>query len=155
MPSRIKSVYPDIGTDYIPCSLAEIMEHLSDSYGLYKGKKQCDAVVLFSESKSIWAAQQNWHKKEKKQWVGKRLKLTLPIASEAGIMEEILSHGPDIEVLSPHSLRELTKSRIKQMQKGYKEKLRWLGLATLGCDRISQTDENETFFVIPNNLDEN
>ncbi|MBU3917747.1 WYL domain-containing protein [bacterium] len=120
MPSRIKTIYPEIGADFVKRPFSEIEKHLSGSYGLYKGEKREDAVLLFSKQKSIWAERQKWHENEKKQWVGKQLKLTIPIASQEGIMEEILSHGPDIEVIAPRTLRELTISRINQTQTIYK-----------------------------------
>lgn len=119
MPSRIKTVGLGLTLDFQLQPFEKIDQHLNESYGYFVGYKKQEAVLLFSEKKSIWAEKQSWHPDEIKKWVGKRLKLTLPIADEEGILEEILCHGSEVEVLSPTILRKLTKDRIKEMLEIY------------------------------------
>ena len=120
MPSRIQSVELNVTLTFQLQDYKAINCHLKDSYGNYVGKHKFNAVLLFSEKKSFWAEKQLWHPHESKKWVGKKLKLTLPCADEEGILEEILNHGPDVEVISPRVLRELIKKRIQEMINFYK-----------------------------------
>jgi predicted DNA-binding transcriptional regulator YafY len=119
MPSRIKSIQMGLTLNFELQSYAIIKKHLNESYGDYVGSRKLEATLLFSEKKSFWAEKQSWHSAESKKWVGKRLRLTLPIASEEGILEEVLSHGSDVEVLLPERLKDLVKMKIVEMQNIY------------------------------------
>ena len=115
MPSRIRSIQMGLMLTFKLQEYDTIRKHLDESYGNYVGASQMEAILLFSEKKSFWAEKQAWHPAESKTWVGARLKLTLPIVCEAGILEEVLCHGPEVEVLSPLSLREQVAEEIRKM----------------------------------------
>jgi predicted DNA-binding transcriptional regulator YafY len=119
MPSRITNIKTSLVIDFHPVARNEIDLHLNGSYGVFKGRQVDTAVLLFSEQLSVWADKQFWHANAAKFWRENRLELHLPIASETGILQDILKYGANVEVLSPSSLRKNILHEIKKIQEYY------------------------------------
>ena len=121
MPSRIReiSVQPEQTHYYI--REEEINEYLNSSYGIFKGKKRQTVELLFSKRMSYLADKRIWHPYEEKSWIEDQLLLKLPVASEIGILQEIRSFGPDVEVLKPLTLRDKIRQELEKTVEIYKK----------------------------------
>lgn len=98
----------------------DIQKHMQSAFGIFKGQPKYAVTLRFSPWKSRWIKGQVWHKaqKEKLRKDGS-LELTFPVSSFSEVMMEILSHGSDVEVIKPGSLRALIKNEASQIARLY------------------------------------
>jgi len=82
-------------------------EHFDRSYGIFSGPAENTAKLKFSSEMSRWVAEEQWHPDqngsydEKGAWT-----LELPFSSARELVMDILRYGPEVEVVSPDSLRD-------------------------------------------------
>jgi len=82
-------------------------EHFDSSYGIFSGPAENTALLKFTPEMSRWIADEKWHPDQKGcfdedgAWM-----LELPFSSARELVMDILRYGPEVEVLSPDSLRE-------------------------------------------------
>lgn len=82
------------------------LDQLTESgFGIFGGKARQRARLRFSPTAARWIADEVWHPQQKTSWDGDHLILDLPYAHSRELAMEVLRHGPDVEVLSPDSLR--------------------------------------------------
>lgn len=121
LPSRIQSFQVVRDTPFHYVNEEEVQLHLKSSYGVFKGKAKGTAVLQFSKKMSYIAERRVWHKNERKEWQNGQLTIHLPYSHEAGILQEILSFGSDVEVLSPLELRRQLIEKLEETIKKYKK----------------------------------
>jgi proteasome accessory factor C len=97
-PSRDKAMDVDAG---------ELDAHLVDSFGIFAGRAQQRARIVFSEHAARWVADERWHPEQEGAWrADGRFELCVPYANDRELLREILKYGADAEVIEPASLRE-------------------------------------------------
>ncbi len=108
--------------------------HFASAYGIFAGKPGKKAVLRFSPERSRWVADETWHPRQKGRFEGEHYILEVPYADSRELVMDILKHGPEVEVLSPASLRaevisSLNKALLRQQQvrmKAKKRRLPWI-----------------------------
>jgi len=89
----------------------DLKTYLQSSFGIYKGKTQEMVTLRFSPKRARWIRNQIWHQDQKViQLDDGSLELSFPVASFMEVEMQVLSHGPDVEVVAPESFRELIKT---------------------------------------------
>ncbi len=84
----------------------EVSRHFDAAFGIFSGPAQHQARLLFSAEAARWAADEVWHPGQVSLWrEDGRWELTLPYGHQRELLMDILSYGPDVEVLAPESLR--------------------------------------------------
>ena len=119
-PSRIVECKLDTAEQYIEVPHITLKEHITTSFGAFKGKKQGIAKIVFSPHMSLWAFNNNWHPKAvKRRLPNRQLELHLPFAKGEEITNLVLSFGDDATLLEPEWLKHQIRSKIKKMEKNY------------------------------------
>jgi proteasome accessory factor C len=98
----------------------DLNDHYASSYGIFAGKANRMAVLLFSKERARWVADERWHPEQAGQYlVDGRYELRIPYRDERELVMDILRHGADVEVVSPKPLRENIKIQLNQLLKLY------------------------------------
>ena len=90
-------------------------EHFDRSYGIFSGPADNTAKLKFSPEMSRWVADEQWHPDqngsydENGAWT-----LELPFSSPRELVMDILRYGPEVEVVSPDSLRDAVAESARQ-----------------------------------------
>jgi predicted DNA-binding transcriptional regulator YafY len=85
---------------------AELDEHFASSYGIFAGRANKTAVLLFSRERARWVADERWHPQQVGQFrTDGSYELAIPYRDARELVMDILRHGPEVEVLAPESLR--------------------------------------------------
>ncbi len=104
---------------------------LSAGYGIFAGRKTQWAKLRFSPERARWVAQEQWHPKQKSHFevqgrtnvAGIRTMgatedgyyiLEIPYSDDRELLMDILKHGPEVEVLSPKSLRTTAQEQLRR-----------------------------------------
>jgi len=75
-------------------------------YGIFSGDKVAWARLRFSPERARWVATEAWHPQQRRRFDGDgRFVLELPYADERELVQDILRHGGEVEVLDPPGLR--------------------------------------------------
>jgi len=82
-------------------------EHFDRSYGIFSGPADSTAKLKFTPEMSRWIADEQWHPDQKGSYdENGSWTLELPFSSARELVMDILRYGPEVEVISPDSLRE-------------------------------------------------
>ncbi len=88
--------------------------HFSDAYGIFSGRAKGRAVLRFSPERARWVADEQWHPQQQAQFLDDgSYQLTVPFSDSRELVMDILRYGPDVEVMSPRSLREQVRERLR------------------------------------------
>ena len=95
---------------------------LASGYGIYAGAKVVWAKLKFTPFQARWTAHETWHSEQRSSWdaYGNYI-LEIPFSSQGELKMDILKYGPDVEVLSPPSLRKAVGDRLAMAAKQYTE----------------------------------
>jgi hypothetical protein len=90
---------------------AVLTTELDAGYGIFSGGTTKVARLKFSPFKARWVAREHWHKEQKGEMLddGSYL-LEVPYFDDRELINDILRHGSQVEVLGPEEL----KTRLKQ-----------------------------------------
>lgn len=99
----------DIGT---------LRNSLGASYGIFGGQPKDWAKVRFNAKRARWVANEEWHPQQR-QTLAKdgSLELEFPYSDEREVLSDILSYGPDVEVIAPQPLKRRYKALAAEMAK--------------------------------------
>ena len=99
---------------------AELDEHLGAGYGIFGGKKVEWATLRFTPEAARWESAKVWHpdQRAKIEKDGTYV-LELPYAETPELVKDILSFGPDVEVVAPASLRERVAQALAKAASRY------------------------------------
>ncbi len=96
---------------------------LGTGYGIFSGRKVQWAKLRFSAHRARWIAAERWHPKQKSRVLDDgRYILELPYNDHRELVMDILKYGPDVEVLSPTSLRDEVLALLKGALAAYRLK---------------------------------
>jgi len=75
-------------------------------YGIFSGESVTWARLRFSAARARWVATEAWHPQQRSSIDGEgRCVLELPYADDRELVQDILRHGGEVEVLDPPELR--------------------------------------------------
>lgn len=85
---------------------AELDAHYATSYGIFGGKADKEAVLVFSSERARWVADEIWHPEQKGKYLEDgRYELRVPFKDSRELCMDIMRHGPHVEVVEPDELR--------------------------------------------------
>jgi proteasome accessory factor C len=103
---------PDTALD-IPAR--DLNEHYASAYGIFAGKANKVAVLIFSRERARWVADERWHPEQVGQFLTDgRYELRIPYRDYRELVMDILRHGAAVEVVSPESLRQEVARQLTQ-----------------------------------------
>ena len=101
-------------------SKEKLDEHYSSAYGIFSGKANSTAVLLFDSERARWVSKEQWHPQQESQWLDDgSYQLTLPYSNPTELVMDILRHGRHVEVQGPAGLRRQVAEEINRMQELY------------------------------------
>jgi predicted DNA-binding transcriptional regulator YafY len=100
---------------------AELDAHYATSYGIFGGKADKEAVLVFSAERARWVADEIWHPEQKGRFLEDgRYELRVPYKDSRELAMDIMRHGPHVQVLEPEGLREEVAGLLRQAADLYK-----------------------------------
>lgn len=89
-------------------------EHYASAYGIFGGKADKIAVLVFEAERARWVADELWHPKQQAMRRDDgRFELRIPYREERELVMDILRHGAAVEVVGPVSLRERVATELR------------------------------------------
>jgi len=97
----------------LSCALLD--QKLTGSYGIFSGEATEVAVLRFTPKAARWAADEEWFPDQQGRWLEDgSYELAIPYGNPVELIMDICRYGPEVEVLSPDSLRRTVTDRLKQ-----------------------------------------
>ncbi|RUM44686.1 MAG: hypothetical protein DSY80_04125 [Desulfocapsa sp.] len=93
--------------------------YLNEAFGIFTGKTQYRARILFSGTAAEMVRRQHWHAKQRIEKHVDGIILSLPVADDREIMMKILQYGSMARVLEPDSLRQRILDEAIQIRRLY------------------------------------
>jgi len=95
---------------------ADLDAVLATGYGIFGGRKVQWATLRFTPGRARYVALEEWHPKQRVRWEkdGSYV-LEVPFSSDKELAMDILRLAPDVEVVSPASLRAEVRDRAGKM----------------------------------------
>ncbi|MES3041641.1 MAG: YafY family protein [Pseudomonadota bacterium] len=91
---------------------ADLDAVLGTGYGIFNGAETQWATLRFSPARAQWVSKQLWHEQQRTEWLADgSYQVELPYNDDRELINDILSHGSDLEVVAPPELR----LRIRQV----------------------------------------
>lgn len=85
----------------------QLSSTLQSSYGIFTGRPKAYAVLRFSELRSRWVKQEQWHPDQITRILADgSLEMEIPYSDERELIGDVLKYGADVEVLRPVELRQ-------------------------------------------------
>lgn len=101
----------------------QLDRELAGSYGIFSGRPTQTAVLHFSPERARWVADEIWHPGQEADWLEDgRYELRLPYHHSEELVMQILSYGPDVEVVSPPALRKTVITRLQSARTRYADR---------------------------------
>ena len=98
----------------------DLDEQYTEAYGIFSGRAHQIATLLFSPTRSRWVSDEQWHPQQKGSFTEDgSYRLQIPFSDPRELLLDILRYGPEVEVLSPASLRREVKLRLEEALKKY------------------------------------
>lgn len=94
--------------------------YFTESYGIFSGRPKRKAMLRFSPDRSRWVADETWHPQQKGRYENGYYILEIPYSDDRELVLDILKHGPDVEVLSPKSLRDRVLEQLVRATSQYR-----------------------------------
>src|ERR1700722_15307027 len=101
---------------------AELDAHYASSYGIFGGRADKVAVLLFTRERARWVAEEIWHPEQQ----GKLLEdgsyeLRIPYGDPRELVMDILKHVPHVIVVEPTSLVEEVRRQLSETLRQYSQ----------------------------------
>lgn len=115
---RIRSTKPADRT-YRDIDDATLDAHTGDAFGIFTGPAQEWAVLRFTPEHARWVADETWHPDQIGEYEGRAYVLRIPYADPTELIQEVLRHGPGVEVLAPDDLRMRVATALREAARQY------------------------------------
>lgn len=101
---------------------AQLDAHYASSYGIFAGEPEHTAVLRFTPERARWVADEHWHPAQQGSSLENgSYELRIPYSDPRELLMDILKYGPDVEVISPETLRDAVAERLLQALKNYRK----------------------------------
>lgn len=97
---------------------------LGAGYGIFAGRKTQRARLRFTPERARWVAAEQWHPEQRGIFDGGHYVLEIPYSDDRELIMDILKYGPDVEVLSPKSLRTKVLDHLRRAMEVYQQGMR-------------------------------
>ena len=95
---------------------AQLDAALASGYGIFSGKDVRWATLRFTPERARYVSLEEWHPKQRVRWdKDGSYVLEVPYSSDKELAMDILRLAPDVEVVSPESLRTEVRDRAGKM----------------------------------------
>lgn len=92
---------------------AELDEHYASSYGIFGGKADKVAVLVFTKERARWVADEQWHPQQESRWLEDgRYELRIPYREARELVMDILRHGSGATVVAPDELAAAVRDEL-------------------------------------------
>jgi len=115
--ARISGV--EVTNEPIPQGLAAGPEKTGSSFGIFQGKPQYTAEILFTDTAADLVKNQHWHKEQVLQEHEDGLLLKLPVSDDRELLMKILQYGRKARVIAPPILVARISQEIGNMVQLY------------------------------------
>jgi predicted DNA-binding transcriptional regulator YafY len=89
-------------------------EHYTSAYGIFGGKADKVAVLVFTPERARWVADENWHPQQSSRWLEDgSYELSVPYGNSQELLMDVLRHGADVRVVGPEELVDAAKSALR------------------------------------------
>jgi len=89
-------------------------DHFATAYGIFAGRPRHTARLRFTAARARWVANETWHPQQYGHLDGDgSYILEIPYSDARELVMDILKHGPEVEVVSPASLRALLRKALE------------------------------------------
>jgi proteasome accessory factor C len=97
-----------------------LVGHFDSSYGIFSGPAENRAILKFTPEMSRWIAEEQWHPDQKGSYDEEGAwTLELPFSSARELVMDIMRYGPEVEVISPDSLRDAVAEAARKTVAAY------------------------------------
>jgi predicted DNA-binding transcriptional regulator YafY len=87
---------------------------LDGGYGIFSGKAQRSATLVFDAQAARWVANETWHLEQQGRWLGDgRYELRLPYGDDTELVMDVLRYAGQVDVVADASLRAAVKARLE------------------------------------------
>jgi proteasome accessory factor C len=98
----------------------ELDEHFAGAFGIFGGRPDKTAVLLFTAERARWVADEVWHPKKSARYLEDgSYELSVPYRDSRELVMEILRHGPHVTVIAPESLRQEVAQQLTATLRRY------------------------------------
>jgi predicted DNA-binding transcriptional regulator YafY len=99
----------------------ELDAHYTQSFGIFSGKPENIAEILFTGAAAYEVSQERWHHNQTGIWLEENnaYLLKIPYGNTTELVMDILKWGDSAEVVAPKSLREEIRGIIERMRRKY------------------------------------
>lgn len=99
---------------------AVLDEHFASGYGIFGGKADKTAVLIFDSERARWVADEEWHPSQKGVLrPDGSYELRIPYKDQRELVMDILRHGPHVKVIEPRSLADEVERLLAQALQRY------------------------------------
>lgn len=96
--------------------------HFASSYGIFAGKPEHTARLIFTPQRARWVAEEQWHPQQQGRILEDgSYELQIPYSDPRELAMDILKHGAEVEVVEPESLRELLQEQLQRALENYRK----------------------------------
>ncbi|WP_018873606.1 YafY family protein [Thioalkalivibrio sp. ALJ16] len=92
---------------------ATLDTHIGAAFGIFTGPAEQWADLRFTPEHARWVADERWHPDQVGHFEGEYYRLRVPYADPTELVQEILRHGPGVEVLAPEALRQRVAATLR------------------------------------------
>ena len=115
---RIRSAQ-SVEARYHDVDEATLDAHTGDAFGIFTGPAQQWAKLRFTPEHARWVADETWHPDQTGHFEGDHYHLQVPYGDPTELVQEILRHGPGVEVLAPEALRTRVAATLREAAAQY------------------------------------
>lgn len=99
---------------------SQLDEHYATSYGIFGGKADKIAVLVFSKERARWVADERWHPEQQGRHLPDgRYELRIPYRESRELVMDVLRHGAEVEVTAPSELRQEVRQQLEAAMQRY------------------------------------
>jgi len=110
----------ELGDSALDVPEPELDEHYASAYGIFGGKADKVAVLVFTAERARWVADEQWHPQQQgRRLEDGRYELRIPYRESRELVMDVLRHGSAVTVLSPEELVESVRSDLAAALKRY------------------------------------
>ena len=98
----------------------ELDIHFATSYGIFGGKADKQAVLVFSAERARWVADERWHPEQKGRYLEDgSYELRVPYRDSRELTMDVMRHGMHVQVIEPQELRDEVADQLRRAAELY------------------------------------